>query len=113
MRSSGAFEGEHAGPCVLSKSGENAVHTDEGFRGCEHFSGRCRLPVFPYARGQSHPLNQLLSNIQFGAIRSAAGQPGIDEFFAKQLVCGQAEKNVQFRRRESQSNECRFRFYCH
>ncbi len=71
------------------------------------------LPGFLHSGGLSHPLNQLLPDIQFGDIRTAAGQSGIDEFFAKQLVCREPEKHLEFRHRESQSNECQSGSPCH
>ena len=62
--------------------------------------------MFLHSRGHSDSLKQLLTRVQFGDIRSTARQPGIDKFFPKQLVCCQAEKNLEFLHREPQSNEC-------
>jgi hypothetical protein len=63
--------------------------------------GLCRLPVCTRSCGQSHPLNKLLPGIQFRDVRSAAGYLRINEFFAKQLVCRQAEERIEFSCRES------------
>lgn len=70
------------------------------------FSGGRHFSWFFDARGLSHPLHQLLSNGQFAGIRATTGQSGINELFAKQLVCGEFEKCLKFGRRQAQSNEC-------
>jgi len=49
----------------------------------------------------SHPLDQLLSDIQFGHIQTAAGQSGINEFLAKDLVCRKLEKYLKLRNGQS------------
>ena len=69
------------------------MNTREG-DGC----GPCRLS----SGGESHPLDELLSDIQLGSIELEPGQFGIDELPAKQLICRQTGQDLKFRRREFQ-----------
>ena len=60
--------------------------------------GTCRPP----SGGESHPLDELLSDIQLGSIGFEPGHPGTDELPAKQLICSEIRQDFKFRRREFQ-----------
>jgi len=49
-------------------------------------------------------LDELLSDIQLGSIELATGQSGIDELLAKELIRRQTGQDLEFRRREFQSD---------
>ena len=71
---------------------------DNGFLACYGSSG-----------GESHALDELFSDIQFGGIGPETGEFGIDEFLAKQLAFGQSGQDLEFRRREFQSDQYQVR----